>query len=151
MLAVGGDDPALLPAVEPDGAPPAAAAAPPPPSGTADPFVLRAGPGVGNLPARIAAYLARLPNLGEGQGRDDVAYHFAAFLARDLALGDDVALSWLGRWDAGNSPPKGPEALAEILANARRYGRRPVGAGRVATRPPRRTAHSTIRFTVEIP
>jgi hypothetical protein len=27
-----------------------------------------------NLTRRIFAYLARLPNLGEGQGRDDVAY-----------------------------------------------------------------------------
>jgi hypothetical protein len=81
------------------------------------------------LGRRIAAYLAKLPNLGEGQGRDAVAYHFAAFLARDLALADEIALAWLERWDRGNSPPKGTAALAEILRNAKQYGRNAVGSG----------------------
>jgi hypothetical protein len=85
--------------------------------------------GGGSLPARIAAYLAKLPNLGEGQGRDDVAYHFAAWMVRDLGLSDSSALVWLERWDAGNSPPKGRERLAEILANAHRYGRNVEGCG----------------------
>jgi hypothetical protein len=81
------------------------------------------------LAARIATYMSRLPNLGEGQGRDDIAFRFAAFLSRDLALGDDVALAWLCRWDAGNRPPKGRDRLAEILRNSRQYGQRPVGCG----------------------
>jgi putative DNA primase/helicase len=80
------------------------------------------------LERRISAYLAKLPNLGEGQGRDDVAYKFAAFLTRDLALDDSTVLDWMSRWDAGNSPPKGRECLAEIMANARRYGQRVVGS-----------------------
>jgi hypothetical protein len=71
-----------------------------------------------------------LPHLAEGQGRDDVAYRFAAFLARDLALSDDAALDWLMRWDAGNAPAKGEDRLREILTNARLYGTRPLGGGR---------------------
>jgi hypothetical protein len=39
--------------------------------------------------------MARLPNLGEGQGRDDVAYRFGCWLVRDLALSDSEALTWL--------------------------------------------------------
>jgi hypothetical protein len=81
------------------------------------------------LAGRVAAYLARLPNLGEGQGRDDVAYHFACFLVRDLRLPDETALAWLGRWDAGNRPPKGAARLWEILANAHAYGRQAYGSG----------------------
>jgi hypothetical protein len=84
----------------------------------------------GNLSARITARLRRLPNLGEGQGRDDVAFRFAAWLVRDLALDDAIALDWLTLWDAGNRPPKGRERLAKIIENAHAYGQRPVGCGR---------------------
>ncbi len=78
---------------------------------------------------RVAAFMAKLPNPGEAQGRDDVAYRFAAFLVRDMALGDPVALDWLARWDAGNTPPKGRVRLWEILANAHAYGQNPYGCG----------------------
>jgi hypothetical protein len=83
----------------------------------------------GNLSARVAAYLARLPNLGEGQGRDGVAYHFACWLVRDMALSDPIALEALERWDAGNSPPKGRARLEEIVKSAHLYGRSAVGSG----------------------
>ena len=115
----------------------------------------------GNLSARIAAYLARLPNLGEGQGRTDVAYQFAAWLVRDLDLSDNVALDWLDRWDAANSPPLGRARLAEIAADARRYGRNAVGCGldaaeaRPAARPLARSrrlrpGHKILSCTVEV-
>jgi putative DNA primase/helicase len=71
---------------------------------------------------RVGAYLAKLPNLGEGQGRDDVAFNFACFLARDLALPDSDCLRWLSEWDGGNRPPKGYERLREILDHAKEYG-----------------------------
>jgi hypothetical protein len=114
VLSLDGDPPSLIPE------------APPPPTPPRRPVVSFRGD---NLSARIAAYAARLPNLAEGQGRDGVAFSFAAFLSRDLALADDVALAWLETWDRHNSPPKGSAALAEILANAKRYGRSPVGCG----------------------
>jgi hypothetical protein len=141
ILALRGDPPSLLP---PE----------PPPAPTAPRRAWRcstAGQDGGNLADRAAAYLRRLPNLGEGQGRDDVAYRFAAFLVRDLGLADAVALDWLCLWDQGNSPPKGREALAEILANAARYGRRAVGSGLDTPRPsPSRDGHYTLKFTVEV-
>jgi hypothetical protein len=80
-----------------------------------------------------------------------VAYQFASFLARDLALGDAVALAWLQRWDSGNRPPKGTAALTEILANARRYGRNPVGYGLGRVRPTRHARHQVLRFVMEVP
>jgi len=107
-----------------------------------------------NRTARVAAYLRRLPNLGEGQGRDDVAYHFACFLVRDMALPDDEALDWLQRWDAANNPPKGVERLQEILASAHRYGRNQVGCGLTVKHLQRRRRghHKTtiLHFTVRI-
>jgi len=78
---------------------------------------------------RIEAYMAKLPSLQEGQGRDDVAFNFACFLVRDLAVDDLTALQWLGRWDNGNRPPKGPDRLSEILANAHQYGQHGYGSG----------------------
>src|SRR5262249_13836700 len=71
ILSWHGDDPALVPAT------------PPPPRRT-----YRSPAAGDNLSALIAAYLRRLPNLGEGQGRDDVAFNFAAWLVRDLAIAD---------------------------------------------------------------
>jgi hypothetical protein len=55
----------------------------------------------------------------------------------------------LGRWQR---PPKGVEALREILANARKYAQRPVGCGLVAGCPPRpdRHGHTVLTSTVEV-
>jgi hypothetical protein len=148
LLSCTGDSPALIPEITL-----------PPPLPPQPPRPPRDG-GSGGLSRRIAAYMARLPNLGEGQGRDDVAYAFATWLIRDLALGEDVALDWLCRWDQGNRPPKGRERLAEILANAGRYGKRPVGCGRGPDPAPaagtptivpgRRPGHYTLRCRLEV-
>jgi hypothetical protein len=82
------------------------------------------------LADRIELYRRKLSNLAEGQGRDDVAFHFAAFLVRDMNLSDDVAMEWLSLWDADNRPPKGADRLQEILANAHAYGTHAYGSGR---------------------
>jgi hypothetical protein len=95
--------------------------------------------------------MRRLPNGGEGSGRDDTAFHFAAWLVRDLALNDGTALQWLELWDAGNSPPKGRETLAAILKNARAYGQRAIGCGRQPDRPRYdRHGHRILRVTAEV-
>jgi hypothetical protein len=77
-----------------------------------------------SLERRIDAYIGHLPNLGLGQGRDDVAYGFACWLKHDLGLTDEKALTWLERWDQKNRPPKGKVALERILGNASKYGGR---------------------------
>jgi hypothetical protein len=94
-----------------------------------------------------------LPRLAAGQGRHLVGYGLACWLARDLYLGDQVALGWLEDWDAGNVPPLGAGELAELLSCAHRYGRRGYGSGLGgggAHRRGRRHRTRTIHFTVEI-
>src|SRR5262249_28149020 len=114
-----------------------------------------------NLSRYIAAYLAKLPNLSEGQGRDDVAFAFACLLLRDLALDRSVALEWLLLWDQGNRPPKGRARLEVIMETALACGQSPVGCGRVienTTRNSRRSwispgkqpGHVTLRCRVEV-
>jgi hypothetical protein len=83
----------------------------------------------GDLEQRIARYVARVPNLGEGQGRDDNGFRLACWLVRDLALSDEQARPWLEHWDAGNTPPKGEAEVSKWLASARAYGRREYGCG----------------------
>jgi putative DNA primase/helicase len=78
---------------------------------------------------RIRAYIAKVPNLGEGQGRDDLAYTLLSWLARDMHLDDAVALDWAETWDCHNTPPKGRERLAEILVNVHQYGQQGYGSG----------------------
>jgi putative DNA primase/helicase len=121
IVSLTGDAPELIPAEVQQHEPPAVS--------VTVRFVPAHAPGRGSLAARIRAYMAKLPNLGEAQGRDDVAYQFAAFLARDLALSDEAALRWLGEWDQNNNPPKGTDRLLEILENVCRYGRHAIGCG----------------------
>jgi hypothetical protein len=143
MLALTGDDPRLIPE-----------AAPEPAVQPRRVYTLWATGG--NIDARIAAYMARLPNLAKGQGRDDVAFRFAAFLVRDLALTDAAALNWLEGWDKGNSPPKGRDRLAEIIENAHDYGQNASGCGLTSDRPrsrgrrQRRRKHTFISFRMEV-
>lgn len=78
---------------------------------------------------RLNAYIRKLPNLGDGQGRDEVAFQLMAFASRDLQLPDDQVLRYAEHWDAGNTPPKGRARLAEILANVHSYGKHAYGSG----------------------
>jgi hypothetical protein len=149
MLTLRGDSPALVPAVPPP------APKPSPPRRTCHHGLAGTAAGAatagGNLPARIAAYLRRLPNLGEGEGRDDIAFKFAAFLVRDLGLADSTALAWLERWDAGNRPPKGKERLAEIVQAAHDYGQHAIGSGLPPEQPRYdRHGHRILRVTGEV-
>jgi hypothetical protein len=140
LLGHSGDDPALIPAglmtVKVRKA--------------ASPFILSACPG-GRLGRRIAAYVARLPNRGEGQGRDDIGFRLACWLVRDLALTDEQAHPWLQLWDSRNTPPKGEAEISKWLANARQYGRHEFGCG--LSRPRGGPCHSrltVIRATFEL-
>jgi hypothetical protein len=145
VLALGGSSPDLIPPDLPLPSPPAAA---PPPAPR--PAAL-AHPDDDGIEGRVRGYLARLPHLSAGQGRDDVAYRLACFLARDLRLSDGAALGWLTEWDAGNTPPKGEARLREILAGAHAYGTRPYGSGLGGPRPGGRRRHETcIHFQVRI-
>jgi hypothetical protein len=125
ILALAGDSPALIPAE---------VQAPEPPAPPSRPGGLPSRACTGNLARRINRYMARLPHRREGQGRDDVAYLFAAFLVRNMGLGDEIALQWLMLWDRGNRPPKGEARLRQILASAHQYGQAAYGSGLHASR-----------------
>jgi hypothetical protein len=100
------------------------------------------------LTRRIAGYLSRLPKgLGEGQNRHGTAYQFAAWLVRDMDQPDDVALSWLLKWDATNAAPLGEAELGKQLRCVHLYGTRSYGSGlSFSVRASRRTF--SMRFTV---
>jgi hypothetical protein len=141
ILSLPGDDPTLIPAgIEP----------PPRPVAPQQRGVFNLTAGGANLDARIRAYLAMLPHLGEGQGRDGIAYNLAAFLTHDLQLSDAQALPWVSEWDKGNTPPKGKDRLLEIIANARRYATNACGSGLGAGTEPRAYRVRGGRLYVEI-
>lgn len=77
----------------------------------------------------IAAYLAKVPHLAEGQGRHRNAYTAAAFLLRDKGLSEEQALPWLIDWDLGNCPPLGEDELRKQMACALKYGQHPIAGG----------------------
>jgi hypothetical protein len=117
LLSVRGDNSGLIPHE---------AQPPPPAPGRIRSLRVRAA---GGLAGRIAAYVARVPNLGAGQGRDDNDYRLACWLVRDLRLSDEQARPWLKQWDDGNRPPKGDAEVEKWLASARAYGKRAYGCG----------------------
>ena len=134
ILAVHGDVPSLIPKVALVKQTAAA------------PFVPAPRQTDNSLAGRIRCYIAKMPSgLGEGQHRDDFAFQFACFLARDLALPDADALGWLAEWDGRQAVAKGEAHLRHILENAKKYGHRPVGCG---LRPPR--APKTVSVEVEV-
>jgi hypothetical protein len=146
LLSLTGDDPALIPELPPSSPP-----APRTYHVTSTRRTYRISSAGHNLATRIAAYLRRLPNLGEGQGRDDVAFGFACFLVRDLALADSIALEWLEVWDRSNCPPKGRKRLTEILKSAHAYGQRSIGCGLSPEQPNYdRRGHLILRATGEV-
>jgi hypothetical protein len=122
LLGLAGDPPGLIPAE---------AATYEPPKVQVNVRFVPAHPPRGGCPLdrRIRGFARKLPHLAEGQGRDGVAYRFAAWLVRDLGLSDEAALPWLEEWDRGNNPPKGTDALREIMGNARTHGKHGIGSG----------------------
>jgi hypothetical protein len=136
ILALEGDDPSLLPPI------------PAQPKTVPVPRQRIQYAGGDNLAARAAAYMARLPHRGDGEGRNTLAYNFAAFLARDLSLARCVALDWLNLWDSGNRPPLGSAELEKILENATQYGKHAVGCGLAPARPQHH--RTTIRVMMEV-
>jgi hypothetical protein len=111
----------------------------------------------GNLGRRIQGRLNKLPNRAAGQCRHGVAFNFACWLVRDLALSDEVAMPWLERWDAKNTPPLGESELREVLRCAREYGQSTCGCG-LESLPPapgvgaRKATHAVqhLRFEIEV-
>jgi hypothetical protein len=150
ILSLSGDPAMLIP---PDVKPAPPRPAPPPQSAAArNPFLLIATGGGTSLRRRIAGYMGQLPNLGEGQGRDDIAFRAACWLVRDMQLPDETALGWLRQWDGSNRPPKGEEALRKAVGNAHAYGQSPYGCG-LGREPVRRRGGHVVRvldFTVRI-
>ncbi len=90
---------------------------------------------------RARRYVEKIEGSGKG-GRTGRAFKVAAVLVNDYGLADGDALAILTDWDrAANSPPiEGdssykPGELSRILANARRYAKKPPGDKAEPSRP----------------
>ena len=82
------------------------------------------------LERRIRAYMATLPQgLAEGDGRNKIAYQFAAWLTHDMAQPEVEAFAWCAEWNAGNRPPLPERELNKTVRSAVDTGSRSVGSG----------------------
>ena len=119
------------------------------PERTYTPDVLRAEADPAAALERARRYASTVEGRGKG-GRTNTAFRVACALVRDFALTDAEALPVLEAWDrAANVPPipddYGPEELAKILRNARRYGKHAEGTKtRAMDRDPEPAAHITL-------
>jgi hypothetical protein len=73
---------------------------------------------------RVGRYLATLPPLADGQGRNQTAFRLAAFVLCDVGLEERDALLALELWNALNITRLDDAALQRAVVNARRYGGR---------------------------
>jgi len=73
---------------------------------------------------RVGRYLAALPPLADGMGRNLTAFRLAAFVLHDVRGTADDARIALEAWNARNLEPLDHAALTRALRNALRYGGR---------------------------
>jgi bifunctional DNA primase/polymerase-like protein len=81
------------------------------------------------LDRRVRAYMARVGNCGEGEGRNNDAFRIAAFATHDLAIDEMMMLAYLVEWNSGNAPPLSHRELASALRSGIKYGKRARGCG----------------------
>lgn len=73
---------------------------------------------------RVARYLATLPPLADGMGRNATAFRLAAFTLHDVGGSTDDARLALDVWNARNLEPLPDDALERAVRNAAKYGGR---------------------------
>lgn len=80
----------------------------------------------GDLSRRVAGYLAKLPPLADGEGRNHTAFVLAAFVLHDCGGSTHDALVALDVWNARNREPLAASTLPRIVRHATRHGGRHV-------------------------
>lgn len=76
------------------------------------------------LERRVARYLAALPPLRDGEGRNSRGFHLACTALHAWGLAPADAAAVLGAWNARLTDPLPAARLAALLTNAQRYGGR---------------------------
>lgn len=76
------------------------------------------------LERRVARYLATLPPLRDGEGRNARGFHLAATALHAWGLAPADAAAVLDAWNARLTDPLPAARLASLLTNAQRYGGR---------------------------
>lgn len=80
----------------------------------------------GDLSRRVAGYIAKLPPLADGEGRNHTAFVLAAFVLHDCGGNTHDALVALEVWNTRNREPLAASTLPRILRHAARHGGRHV-------------------------
>jgi hypothetical protein len=78
---------------------------------------------------RVQAYITRIGQRAEGDGRNKLAFHFSAWLLHDMALPIEQAWPYVVEWNVANLPPLGERELRNAFKNGLKHGRRPIGCG----------------------
>jgi hypothetical protein len=78
---------------------------------------------------RVHAYVACVGQCAEGDGRNNLAFQFSAWLLNDMALPIEQAWPYVVEWNASNAPPLDARELRNTFKSALKHGRRPMGCG----------------------
>lgn len=76
---------------------------------------------------RARRYLSQIGPAIAGQHGNQRTFQVACHLVRGFALNDSDAFALLADWNAHCEPPWAERELGQMLRNARRYGREPIG------------------------
>lgn len=90
-------------------------------------FVMPDVPATADTDRRVRAYIAKLGNRAEGDGRNNAACNLAIFMLNDLALETGLAWSYLTEWNTLNIPPLRERELRSVFVSAPKSAKRPRG------------------------
>lgn len=99
------------------------------PASTRDPRSPSQGVPPSELSTRVAAYVAKVPRLAEGKGRNVTAFRLGYWLRNDMLLPDSEAWRWLTTWNRGNVPPLAERELQSCFQSASANAKRARGCG----------------------
>jgi hypothetical protein len=84
---------------------------------------------------RVRAYLTKIGNRAEGDGRNNAAYQLSAWLTTDMALELKSAWAYVVEWNSINVPPLKTKELRSAFLSATRSAKRMKGCANRDTVP----------------
>lgn len=82
---------------------------------------------------RVRAYLSKLGNRAEGDGRNNASYQLSAWLTADMAIEPDLAWTYVVEWNSTNLPPLTTKELRSSFRSATKTAKRMKGSANRAT------------------
>ncbi|HUU19744.1 MAG TPA: phage/plasmid primase, P4 family [Sedimentisphaerales bacterium] len=100
---------------------------------------------------RAVAYIDKVENCAEGEGRNNIARRIGAVLLNDFGLSFETAWPFVQQWNTANIPPLEETELKEAFLNGEKYAKYPPGNKLVDSRPKTKPSRNEQEPGIEMP